>query len=251
MALTVCKSRNTLIPTSIELDHFAPEGDLTAADVAYLSTVKLYTQVSSVNEPRSHTEAMRSDQSDHWKTAEVEEIASLEGRGTWETVPRPKSTNVVSCKWVYRVKYGANGEVTHYKACLVACGFTQVYGQDYQETFAPVTRLETLWLLLAYAVQEDWEVRQIDIKTAYLYGDLDEEILMEAPDGYDVPTGHCLLLRKALYGLKQAGRQWYLKLKGAMAEFGLTQVKSEPHTFVAHKVVGHWGQGVTYPVGTL
>ena len=158
--------------------------------------------------------------------------------GTWEAVPRPKSTNIVSCKWVYRVKYGADGEVTRYKARLVARGFTQVYGQDYQETFAPVTRLETLRLLLAYAVQEDWEVRQINIKTAYLYGDLDEEIFMEAPDGYDVPAGHCLLLKKALYGLKQAGRQWYLKLKGAMAEFGLAQVKSEPHTFVAHKVVG-------------
>ena len=74
---------------------------MTAADVAYLSAVELYTQASSVNEPRSHTEAMCSDQSDHWKAAEAEEIASLEGRGTWETVPRPKSTNVVSCKWVY------------------------------------------------------------------------------------------------------------------------------------------------------
>jgi hypothetical protein len=210
---------------------------LTAADIAYLSMVELYTQASSVDEPRSHTEAMKSKQSNQWKAAEAEEITSLEGRGTWEAVPRPKNTNVVSCKWVYRAKYGANGEVTRYKARLVARGFTQVYGQDYQETFAPVTRLETLRLLLAYAVQEDWEVRQIDVKTAYLYGDLDEEIFMEAPEGYDIPAGHCLLLKKALYGLKQAGRQWYLKLKETMAEFGLTQVKSEPHTFVAHKVV--------------
>ena len=211
---------------------------MTAADVAYLSAVEFYTQASSVNKPRSHTEAMRSDQSDHWKATKAEEIASLEGRGTWETVPCPKGTNIVSCKWVYRVKYGANGEVTRYKAHLVARGFTQVYGQDYQETFTPVTRLETLRLLLAHAVQEDWEVRQINIKTAYLYGDLDEEIFTEAPDGYNVPTGHRLLLRKALYRLKQAGRQWYLKLKGAMAKFGLTQVKLEPHTFVAHKVIG-------------
>src|SRR5258705_12610832 len=96
-----------------------------------------------------------------------------------------------SCKWVYQVKYGVNGEVTRYKARLVARGFTQVYGQDYQDTFAPVTRLETLRLLLAYAVKEDWEVRQIDVKTAYLYGELDKEIFMEAPDGYDVPAGHC------------------------------------------------------------
>ena len=92
---------------------------------------------------------------------------------TW-VVPHPKDANVISCKWVYQVKYGANGEVTRYKAYLVTHGFTQVYGHNYQETFAPVTQLETLWLLLAYAIEKDWEVRQIDVKTAYLYGDVDE-----------------------------------------------------------------------------
>ena len=166
--------------------------------------VELYTQASSVNEPRSHTEALRSPQSEEWKNAEAEEITSLENRGTWEVVPRPKGVNVVSCKWVYRVKYGANGEVTCYKAQLIARGFTQIHGLDYSETFAPVTRLETLRLLLGIAVKEDWEVRQIDVKNTYLYGDLDEEIFMDAPQGYDVPEGHVLLLKKALYGLKQA-----------------------------------------------
>ena len=85
-------------------------------DVAYLSMVELYTQASSVNESRSHTEALQSPQSEEWKNAEAEEIMSLENRGTWEVVPRPKGVNVVSCKWVYQVKYGANGEVTRYKA---------------------------------------------------------------------------------------------------------------------------------------
>ena len=94
-----------------------------------------------------------------------------------------------------------------------------------------------LWLLLAMAVKKDWEVRQIDVKNAYLYGDLDEETLMEAPQGYNVPNGHVLLLKKVLYGLQQAGRQWYLMLKEKMAKFGLKQVKSEPHTFVVQKVV--------------
>ena len=82
------------------------------------------------------------------------------------------------------------------------------------------------------AVEKDWEVQQIDVKNAYLYGDLDEEIFMEAPQDYDVPDGHVLLLKKVLYGLKQAGHQWYLMLKDKMAKFGLKQVKLEPHTFV-------------------
>ena len=86
------------------------------------------------------------------------------------------------------------------------------------------------------AVKKDWEVWQINIKNAYLYGDLNEEIFMEAPQGYNVPDGHVLLLKKAPYGLKQAGRQWYLMLKEQMAKFGLKQVKSEPHTFVVQVV---------------
>ena len=180
---------------------------------------------------------MHLPQSEEWFKAEAKEITSLESRGTWEIVPHPKDTNVISCKWVYRVKYGANGEVTRYKAQLIACGFTQIHGLDYSETFAPVTRLETLWLLLAMAVEKDWEVRQIDVKNTYHYGDLDEENFMEAPQGYDVPDGHVLLLKKVLYSLKQARHQWYLMLKEKMAKFGLKQVKSEPHTFVVHKVV--------------
>ena len=101
--------------------------------------VELYTQASSIGKPRSHTEAMRLPESQEWFKAEAEEITSLESHGTWEIIPRPKDTNVVSCKWVYRVKYGANGEVTHYKAQLVARGFTQIHGLDYSKTFTPVT----------------------------------------------------------------------------------------------------------------
>ena len=101
---------------SSSLKTVTSEEDLTEHDVAYLSMVELYTQASSVGEPRSHTKAMRLPQSEEWFKAEAEEIMSLESQGTWEVVPRPKDTNVVSCKWVYWVKYGANGEVTCYKA---------------------------------------------------------------------------------------------------------------------------------------
>ena len=97
-----------------------------------------------------------------------------------------------------------------YKACLVARSFTQIHGLDYMDTYAPVTRLETIHLLCALATEKDWEVCHINIKTAYLNGDLDEEVYMEIPEGFDQYNGtKVLLLRKALYGLKQAGRQWY------------------------------------------
>ena len=87
------------------------------------------------------------------------------------------------------------------------------------------------------AVQKDWELCQIDVKTAFLYGDLDEEIYMEAPKGYNVPDKHVLQLKKALYRLNQAGRQWYRKLKGSLSEFSLKEVCNEPHTFVVNEVV--------------
>ena len=136
-----------------------------------------------------------------------------------------------------------------FEARLVARGFTQVHhGLDYDETYAPVTRLETIRLLFAMAVEKDWEIRQIDVKTAYLYGDLDEEIYMEPPPGYEVPEGHVLRLGKALYGLKQAGRQWYRKLKSVMGKFGLKQITNDPHTFIGHKIVSGVRRTTAIPI---
>ena len=166
-----------------------------------------------------------------------EEITSLEKMGTWKVVPLPEGCTTVCCKWVYRIKYNADGKISCHKARLVARGFTQVHGLDYEETFAPVTRLETIRLLFAIAVSKDWEIRQVDVKTAYLYRDLDKEIYMDPPLGYPVPEGHALHLKKALYGLKQSGHQWYQKLKSVMGKFGLHQITNDPNTFVAHKVV--------------
>ena len=225
------------IAGSSGLELAETEGDIKKLDQAYLEAVELYISANSSNEPRTYREAMDAPDAAQWDHAMAEEFKSLEQHGTWERVPRPENRRVVSSKWVYRVKYDADGNISRYKARLVARGFTQVYSVDYTETFAPVTRLETLRLLFALAVQKDWEVRQINVKTAYLYGDLDEEVYMEPPEGVENPDGHVYLLRKAIYGLKQAGRQWYRKLKDTMSEFGLTQVISEPHTFVAHKVV--------------
>ena len=120
---------------------------------------------------------------------------------------------------------------------------------DYSETHAPVTRLESIRTLLALAAYEDWEVRQIDVKTAYLYGNLEEEIYMDVPEGMtDIPEGHCLLLVKALYGLKQARRQWYQTLKGVVKEFGMKQLPSDPHTYIAHRTIDGKKRTLILPV---
>jgi transposase InsO family protein len=229
-----------------------PEGDLEEKFVeAYLRLAELAaTTVPSPtsSEPRNYQEAVSGPDAEKWKAAINEEITSLEELETWEVVPIPKDRKVISCKWVWRIKTDAQGQPARYKARLVARGFTQVPGLDFTDTFAPVTRLETIRLLFALAVEKDWEVRQIDVKTAYLHGELDEEIYMEAPEGYDVPEGHCLRLLKALYGLKQAGRQWYRKLKETLGEFSLTQVANEPNTFVTHKYVDGVKRTLVLPV---
>jgi Reverse transcriptase (RNA-dependent DNA polymerase) len=127
----------------------------------------------------------------------------------WDLVDLLKDQKAVKCKWVYRIKFGANGKPNRFKARLVAKGFTQIIGLNYNETFSPVTCLDLIWILLALATLEDWEIHQIDIKTAFLNGDLDKEIYMQQPEGFIAArqSGKVCRLRKALYRLKQASQQ--------------------------------------------
>jgi hypothetical protein len=184
-----------------------------------------------------------------WIAAVEAELKSLQDHGTWKVVPRPEGKRIVSCKWVWRIKTKPDGTVERYKARLVARGFTQTRGVDYNETFAPVTRLDTLRLLAATAAQREWEFRQIDIKTAYLYGELEEEVYMAVPEGLQgIPEGHILQLIKALYGLKQAGRQWYFRLFEVMTEFGMKRIESDPHTFICFKVINQVKLTIIIPI---
>ena len=105
-------------------------------------------------------------------------------RGTWSLVPRPEETNVVTCRWMFTIKYRPDGMVNRYKACLVARGFTQEYGIDYSETFSPVARLNSIRVILSIAINKSREVCQLDVKNAFLYGDLMEQVHIEQPPGY-------------------------------------------------------------------
>ncbi len=135
-------------------------------------------------EPQTTEEALNGEDAKKWEMAMQEEYNSLVVNNTWSLVPLPKGRNPIYCKWVFKIKHGVDGEVKRYKAKLVARGFTQTFGVDYNETFAPVAKFMSIRCILALEAIEDIEIHQMDVKTAFFNGDLEEEIYMEQPKGF-------------------------------------------------------------------
>ena len=158
-----------------------------------------------VCEPDNYEEAQ---QNPSWQKAMEEEIFMIEKNKTWELVDRPGDKNIIGVKWIFRTKLNADSSINKFKARLVVKGYAQVYGVDYSDTFAPVARMDTIRLLLAVAAHRNWKVFQLDVKSAFLNGVLQEEIYVEQPAGFVVQgkADKVYLLKKALYGLKQAPR---------------------------------------------
>ena len=144
----------------------------------------------------------------NWEAAMDEEMAALDANHTWELMPLPHDKKAIGCKWVYKVKHNADGSVSRYKARLVAKGYAQTYGIDYEETFSPVARMATVRAVIAMAAAKGWSLHQMDVKNAFLHGDLQEEVYMMQPKGYqdDAQPHFVCRLHKALYGLKQVPR---------------------------------------------
>ena len=151
----------------------------------------------------------------------------------WQLVPRPKNRSVVGTKWVFRNKTNSDGVVIRNKARHVAKGYSQQEGIDYDENFAPVSRLEAIRMFLAYVAHKKFKVFQKDVKSAFLNGELDEEIFVEQPPGFVDPRfpNHVYRLDKALYGLKQAPRAWYETLAQFMLESGFTRGTIDKNMF--------------------
>jgi hypothetical protein len=189
--------------------------------------------VSSVSIPQDWREAY---QEPVWRAAMVDEMKALAKNKTWELVDSPLGKKLVGCKWVFTVKHKADGSIERYKARLVAKGFTQTYGVDYQETFAPVAKMNTIRILLSCAANLDWELQQFDVKNAFLHGELKEEVYMEVPPGFDdeQTRGKVCKLKKALYGLKQSPRAWFDKFSKAMISFGYRQSNADHTLFIKH-----------------
>ena len=131
-----------------------------------------------------------------WKSAMDEEMQTLHKMGTWELTELPKDKKPILCQWVYALKQNSNDDIIRYKARLVAQGFPQEFGVDYRETFAPVIQLDVLWLILAMAVIKGWDMQQLDIKSAYLHGKLEETIFMTQPPEFEAyPRLVCRLIQ--------------------------------------------------------
>ncbi|KAA3472465.1 Retrovirus-related Pol polyprotein from transposon TNT 1-94 [Gossypium australe] len=156
---------------------------------------------------------------------------------TWELVEKPSNRKVIGVKWVYRAKLNADGSPNKLKARLVVKGFSQRYGVDYIETFAPVARLDTIRLLVALAAQMNWKIHQFDVKSAFLNGYLEQEIYVNQPQGFQVTGKEDMVykLNKALYGLKQAPRAWYIRIDGYLISLGFNRSISEPTLYVQRK----------------
>ncbi|CAA7045653.1 unnamed protein product [Microthlaspi erraticum] len=174
--------------------------------------------------------------SPHFRHAMNEELEAMEVNRTWTIESLPPGKNVVGCKWVYTIKYKADGTIERYKARLVAKGFTQQEGVDFTENFSPVAKLTSVKLLLALAAIKGWSLFQMDVSNAFLHSDLDEEIYMSLPQGYtpssgSLPPNPVCRLHKSLYGLKQASRQWYHCLSDVLLRSGFKQSASDNTLF--------------------
>lgn len=185
----------------------------------------------SLKEPMMYEEA---SQDTEWVRAMEEEIAALEQNQTWELVPKPRDVKPISYKWVYKIKTRPNGSIERYKARLVARGFSQQYGLDNDETFSPVVKITTVRVLLALAASKDWKLWQMDVKNAFLHGELDREIYMNQPRGFEngAHPDYVRKLRKPLYGLKQAPRIWYGKIAEFLTQSGYVVAHADSSSFV-------------------
>ena len=178
--------------------------------------------------PSNFKSAMNSPQSKFWYEAMKDEFKTIKDRHVWDLVEKPQNIKILGSRWVFNLKKNANGEVERYKVRLVAQGFHQIKGLNYEEVFNPVVNFSVIRLFFALLVGFlKWTNCQIDVKNAYLYAPLKEKIYMYQPKGFvdSEKPNHVCLLRKALYGLHQSGRQWFFELHGVLESLGFSKFK--------------------------
>jgi hypothetical protein len=191
---------------------------------------------SKITVPRNYREARQSDQWSYWEQAMNEEKNSLDAHETMEYVERPWGKKVIPVHWIYSAKVDNFGNVLRFKARLVAQGCRQIPGVDVDEVFAPTSSFAARRVILSVAAQRDYEIHQVDIKTAFLNGDLEEEVYVTQPPGFENgdPRVVCKL-NKALYGLKQSPRAWHKRLDAEMSALGFVACKSDAGVYVRKK----------------
>ncbi|KAM1443641.1 hypothetical protein ACFX2I_039895 [Malus domestica] len=211
----------------------------TLADFVYMTEASENDiDLSEFDDPKTFKEAITSSNSKKWLEAMHSELTSMKENGVWELVEQTDAIKPNGCKWVFKTKRDSNGNIERHKARLIAKGFTQREGVDYKETFSPVSTKDAFRVVMAIVAHFDLALHQMDVKTAFLNGDLEEDIYMKQPEGFEVKGREKLVykLKKSIYGLKQASRQWYLKFQKVMKEQGFTENPSD--TCIYLKVSG-------------
>ena len=198
--------------------------------------------IDSEDDPINYKEALEDVDVQEWQKAMDREMESMYSNSVWSLVEAPKGVKPIGCKWIYKRKRGSDGKVETFKARLVAKGYTQKEGIDYEETFSPVAMLKSIRILLAVAASLDYEIWQMDVKTAFLNGNLNEDIYMQQPEGFKAKGKEHMgcKLQRSIYGLKQASRSWNIRFDQAITSFGFEKSPDEPCVYKriqAQKVV--------------
>ena len=189
------------------------------------------------SDPSTLQEALNSVDYKLWQEAMLNELKSINDCNVWDLVEPPKDKKIVNCKWIFKRKTGADGNISTYKARLVAQGYSQEFGVDYDETFSPVIRFESIRSILSLAVEHNLQVHHMDVSSAFLNGDLDETIYMSQPPGFAKVGSENLVckLKKSIYGLKQAPKCWNTSLDNYLKELNFEQCSSDPCLYTCIK----------------
>jgi hypothetical protein len=182
------------------------------------------------SEPSFHGEALGEQV---WQDAMTEEYQSILKNDVWDIVPRPEGKFVVTSKWIYKINHATDGSIEKYKAIFVVRGFSQVEGVDYEETFVLVARYTSIRSIIALVASMGWKLHQMDVKTTFLNGEIEEEVYIEKPEGFVIhdKRSHVCRLKKALYGLKQAPHTWYEKMDGFLMSLGFNKSVVDPNLY--------------------
>ncbi|GKA48972.1 retrotransposon protein, putative, ty1-copia subclass [Tanacetum coccineum] len=191
-------------------------------------------ELGDLSEPTNYKAVLLDPESDKWLNAMNVEMQSMKDNEVWVLVELPPNGKTIGSKWLFKKKTNMDGVVHTYKARLVAKGYTQTPGIDYEETFSPVADIRAIRILIAIAAYYDYEIWQMDVKTAFLNGYLNEEVYMEQPEGFVNPKypNRVCKLKRSIYGLKQASRQWNKRFDDEIKKFGFTQNRDEPCVYL-------------------
>ena len=206
-------TRYKSLPTRYDIDEYAD----TAISISHTAY-----SASQVTEPSTLKEAMESSQSNEWKQATDQEYQSLMKNKTWELVELPPDRKMIGCKWVFKVKHGQDARVERFKSRLVAKGYSQTYGVDYDDRFSPVVRFSSIRTLFVFALQNNFLIHQMDVVTTFLNGTLQHEIYMEQAEGYIQPGKEHLVCK--LKGVKQSLRCWNATFRDHMESIGYSRL---------------------------